>query len=578
MQSSNFVSGSTGWRINAEGAADFVDFSVVGLVKTVSIGGDIQAAIDFINASGGGTIQLDVGTYTLTSDLTLPSDVSLIGVGRDSTVLDFGGNAAGILLKGTSGSIKKNTKIANLTVQNSNNAAGIDIDYTDSVIMDSVKVTSCDQVGIIIKRSSFFSLKGIVSSSNTGDGIFITGIGGDRAASHFSFVNCSSEDNGGNGYVFESDGITVFWYSVVGCVASANTLDGFDIRDAGGDVGVSEATFSSCIAISNTKGFDCDVQKTSFSGCYASLNSDDGFEISKDLNILVGNYSGDGFDIISKRNVLVGNTRASHNDDPSISYALSENAGVVSDNLDLNVVATKKIYKMKNTSGTSVALGDVVVWKAAASGGEFNTTTAQGDDLILGMATETIANNAWGEILVEGKTVNLKVDGTDDIAIGDFLGTFTSVGIAMKVAAGDMAFAIALETYSTDDSNGVIDALIIEPRKVGDAGVTGPTGYTGYTGYTGVTGYTGATGYTGYTGAASTVTGSTGYTGYTGYTGSAGAAGATGYTGYTGSAGAAGATGYTGYTGDTGAASTVTGPTGYTGYTGYTVILVQLVL
>ncbi len=46
------------------------------------------------------------------------------------------------------------------------------------------------------------------------------------------------------------------------------------------------------------------------------------------------------------------------------------------------------------------------------------------------------------------------------------MGTFTAAGISMKAAAGDMAFAIALEVYAGADSLGVIDALLITPRKV----------------------------------------------------------------------------------------------------------------
>ena len=32
-----------------------------------------------------------------------------------------------------------------------------------------------------------------------------------------------------------------------------------------------------------------------------------------------------------------------------------------------------------------------------------------------------------------------------------------------KAASGDWVFAIALEAYATDDANGVIDAIVIEP-------------------------------------------------------------------------------------------------------------------
>jgi len=124
------------------------------------------------------------------------------------------------------------------------------------------------------------------------------------------------------------------------------------------------------------------------------------------------------------------------------------------------------LKRVKNTSGGALAAGDAVVLKAVAAGDEVTTTTTQGDDLIYGMITGAVADGAYIDILQEGKTTVLKVDGTTDIAIGDLLGTFTTAKIAMKAASGDMAFAMALEAYTTDDSNGVIDALLITPRKV----------------------------------------------------------------------------------------------------------------
>jgi len=69
-------------------------------------------------------------------------------------------------------------------------------------------------------------------------------------------------------------------------------------------------------------------------------------------------------------------------------------------------------------------------------------------------------------VLQLGKTNLMKVNGTTDIAVGDFLCTFTTAGISAKAAPGDMAFAIALEAYTANDSSGVIDALLISPRKI----------------------------------------------------------------------------------------------------------------
>ena len=130
-----------------------------------------------------------------------------------------------------------------------------------------------------------------------------------------------------------------------------------------------------------------------------------------------------------------------------------------------NPVGDKVSAYMKNTSGGALAVGDLVTFKAVAAGDEVTTTTTQGNDLVFGMAEETIADTAYGNFQILGKTTKLKVDGTTDIAIGDFIGTFTTAKIGMKAAVGDMAIAIALEAYVTDDSNGVIDALLITPRK-----------------------------------------------------------------------------------------------------------------
>ena len=130
-------------------------------------------------------------------------------------------------------------------------------------------------------------------------------------------------------------------------------------------------------------------------------------------------------------------------------------------------LSEKKYAKMTNTSGGVLGVGEVVVFKAVAAGDEVTTTVNQGDDLVFGMVTANgMGSGTDGYVQTLGKTTKLKVDGTDDIAIGDFIATFTTVKISAKANAGDMAFAIALEGYTTNDSSGVIDALLITPRAI----------------------------------------------------------------------------------------------------------------
>lgn len=133
-------------------------------------------------------------------------------------------------------------------------------------------------------------------------------------------------------------------------------------------------------------------------------------------------------------------------------------------NLGVSMPNEKYYLAMQNLSGSGLTAGDVVVINAAAPGNQITLTTAQGDPFVIGVVSETINNGFLGFIQTLGKITTLKVNGTVDIAIGDFLGTYTSAGIAMKAASGDMAFAIALEAYTPNDSSGVIDALLVTPR------------------------------------------------------------------------------------------------------------------
>lgn len=154
-------------------------------------------------------------------------------------------------------------------------------------------------------------------------------------------------------------------------------------------------------------------------------------------------------------NIFTGNTTA---------IADSGTATTIQSNSGVDELFRKESVRMKNTSGATITAGEVVIFKSVAAGDEVTTTTSAGDTKVYGVATAAITNNAYGYIQIAGKTTILKVNGTTDIAVGDFLSCFTTAGIAQKASAGQMAIAIALEAYTTDDSSGVIDALIISPR------------------------------------------------------------------------------------------------------------------
>ena len=128
-----------------------------------------------------------------------------------------------------------------------------------------------------------------------------------------------------------------------------------------------------------------------------------------------------------------------------------------------NQAAATVIVKAINKSGGALAVGDTVIYDTTNSTADLIavTTTASGDNrLAYGIAREVIANNTVGDVQIWGPTSFLKVNGTTDIAVGDYLSTFTTAKIAQKTT-GAGAFAMALEAYTGNDSNGVIDAFIM---------------------------------------------------------------------------------------------------------------------
>lgn len=108
MMSPNFVKGKSGWRLDAEGNFEGNDgtfrgnLEIGGLSITIDTSDNIQNTINYLRGLGGGIIYLKNGTYTLTSDLTLYSNIYLFGTNRNSTILDFVDNTKSVLVQGSS--------------------------------------------------------------------------------------------------------------------------------------------------------------------------------------------------------------------------------------------------------------------------------------------------------------------------------------------------------------------------------------------------------------------------------------------------------------------------------------------
>lgn len=453
--------------------------NIGGLVRQVSPGDDIQAAIDAVNREGGGTVQLLAKTYKPTSNINLKSNVSLVGVGRDVTILDFNNAALGIKATGTSASKITSFRLENFTLQKAGAGggdAGLDLQFCANFTGENLLITNCANFGARIVAANDFTFTN-VETTLSGDDNWIfdaNDIGGGQIY-NFVFTNCHSwASTGGSGYHFihtpdvpDVVSTQIYNFSFINCNVDTNGEYGYELVGESNYNAIARGTFINCFSDSNTSGAFkiAHVSHSTFIECIGG-----GTTAGKTFYIsYTGTAGGNKFigchglidDTSAHSNIYSGQTSAS-----TATFTAYPEFAVIQDTNDISAPEKRSMRYMKNTSGGSLVAGDVVVWKSVAAGNEVTTTTSAGDNKVFGMAIEAAANNARLRVLTEGKTALLKVDGTTDIAIGDFLTTFTSAGIAQKASAGQTVFAIALEAYITNDSNGVIDALLISPRLI----------------------------------------------------------------------------------------------------------------
>ena len=98
----------------------------------------IQDAIDKINTNGGGVVYLNPGTYNVSSDITLPSSVYLVGLVKNLCIIDFGGGSHSIVSSGT-----QDVTLQELTIQDSSDA-GIKLSSNiGPILINNVDVIDC---------------------------------------------------------------------------------------------------------------------------------------------------------------------------------------------------------------------------------------------------------------------------------------------------------------------------------------------------------------------------------------------------------------------------------------------------
>lgn len=481
-----------GAPVNALHAATkaYVDALPVGLstydAVVAAAGGDYTSIVTACATEAvGAKIYVKSGTYNEAADIVMKDGQMLVGENPDNTIIDFG---AAFRKLGSAGG-NDNSVVKGFTVQGSTNT------YTVELMGPHARLENCRIIGTV---NAFDGVR-IIGLYSVMENNYVTGFS--RAGAYCAKVggHCSN-----NIFIASSRGVQAITNSTivanmfrtiteehvhmfdkalcVGNTFDANAavmINGNYVTITGNYMGLGTGVRwnadKSNITITgnnfNLAGVRCaSVNSSDVTISGNTFNGGDGIHLTGTSRFTISGNTFVGAAMITlgaattlaciTGNNLSGSTAVPKLLDPGI-------ANLAINNVGMDSLSEKAFRRMKNTSGGGLVAGDVVVLNAVAAGDEVTTTVNQGDDMVFGMVEDAnIANAAYGNIQVEGKTVKLKVNGTVNIAIGDLLGTLNAVQISMKAAGGDMAFAIALQVYAGADSLGVIDALLIKPRKV----------------------------------------------------------------------------------------------------------------
>lgn len=454
-------------------------------------GGDyttLQAAI-----TGGATrIFVRNGTYTMTGNITVPADTIIVGeswgaiIDMDDTYnLDMTG--ARTMIRNiqfidfpTTGGVRMAAAeqvVDGCLFQSSSASAIIALDIgtagaaSNSVVRGNRFIKSATSSGIAIRTTTATGTT--IMTNNIVTGSWASAISASAATT--SLVKVS-------GNLFVGPNATGTTVTLNGADSNNNCsfVDNFVSRGSTGTAvqlnGIRTVTGNTIIAATGT-GMVLSATATPVSGITVSGNKFQagatGLQINANLGVTVSgnsflaqttqaiNVNADHVNIVG--NIIQTSTVAPHA--TPINYASGAVHNVES-NAGVPEVLSRKVRTALNTSGGTLTAGTVVIIKSVAAGDEVTTTTTASDPKVYGMVLASITNNNRGYILVTGGTTLLRVDGTADIAIGDFITTHTVAGVGRLAATGETAFAIAREAYTNNDSNGIIDAILIDPRMI----------------------------------------------------------------------------------------------------------------
>lgn len=390
MVSPNYTPSVTGWKISSAGDVEFNNAYIRGTLviggeyRTVEAGGDIQAAIELVHTAGGGVVVLQNGTYVLTSDITMYSNVYLQGQSRDLCVLYFVDNTHGIMMKGsnayTAGTVDVThggTTVTGTSTTFTSAMVGRDILlqgawYPISAFTDTTHVT----IGIPYAGStltgSTYTIATTISDSRVNDVLISTASYGiDMQYAKDCYLTNLVAVASAVGYRMQtSANCQIINDRTVACASGAEltscslmSIEQLGVIDSSAGNGL---TMTSCLNISITK-------------VYSLGNSGDGINITscQDISIdgVVKNNGGQGIELVSgNNNVIVNGSAVENNTSDGIKLtATSDNCFVATCSIannggwGINVAAA--------TDDTNIILGNNLAGNSSGQVTDSGTST-----------------------------------------------------------------------------------------------------------------------------------------------------------------------------------------------------------
>ena len=271
----------------------------------VQPGENIQQAIDLVNDRGGGTVVLMPGTHDLISNLTMFSEIALVGFGSDETSTNQTTLDCNSIYTGISCADIKNFKLEGFTLKDSIANSAININDCDNFEVNNVQVLDAGGNAFSIIGTNFVFNKCIA----TNPGASSTGFNFPNSVvtnENYILNNCRVTSSGAEGFAVTNSKNGSF----INCIADSCNASGFYVQFQ--DT-TNAAVFISCVSTNNNgNGFESGQSSSnhSFIGCRASGNQYGFYMVESDPIIVAcdsTNNSVDDFFFNVSRSIVVGN-------------------------------------------------------------------------------------------------------------------------------------------------------------------------------------------------------------------------------------------------------------------------------